>query len=141
VLARLVDLEAACHVCCRDVSTASAAMIVSGLAAGSGRVWIALAAVLLAHLTSGTIGPMIAAWFNELIAGENRATLPSFQTSARTFGAAIGEPVQGKMVDRLGASVTWQIVGIVSMTQAACYLALGRPLASDSDGAGVPRAD
>jgi MFS family permease len=120
-------------------ATASAALIVAGLAGG--RIWIALAAVLFAHLTSGTIGPMIAAWFNELIAGENRATLLSFQTSAVTFGAALGQPVQGRMVDALGVAVTWQLAGIVSMTQAACYLALGRPLASDAEGAGVPGAD
>ncbi len=120
-------------------ATASAGLIVSGLA-GS-RVWIALAAVLLAHLTSGTIGPMIAAWFNEMIAGGNRATLLSFRTSAITFGAAIGEPAQGRMVDTLGVGVTWQLAGIVSMTQAVCYLALGRPLSADADGAGVPGAD
>jgi MFS family permease len=120
-------------------ATASAALIVSGLA-GS-RVWVALAAVLLAHLTSGTIGPLISAWFNELITGENRATLLSFQTSAITFGAAIGQPVQGRMVDALGVSVTWQIAGIISMSQALCYLALGRSPSDATDGAGVPGVD
>ncbi len=104
---------------------ASAALIAAGLAAG--RIWFALAAILVAHLVSGAIGPMIVSWYNELIEGGNRATLLSFQTTLMTFGGAVGQPVQGRMVDAIGTSVTWQIVGLVSMTQVLCYLALGKP--------------
>jgi MFS family permease len=109
--------------------TASAALIVAGLAGG--RVWLALAAILLAHLASGAIGPMLVSWYNELIAGENRATLLSFQTTLMTLGGAIGQPVQGMMVDALGTAVTWQFAGALSTTQAVCYLAAGRGAPED----------
>jgi MFS family permease len=104
---------------------ASAALIVAGAAAG--HIWIALAAILFAHLVSGAIGPMLISWYNELIEGENRATLLSFQTTLMTAGGAIGQPVQGRMVDAIGIPVTWQIAGALSMTQALCYIAAGRP--------------
>ena len=101
---------------------ASAGLIAAGLAGG--RLGLALGAIVIAHLVSGSVGPMLMGWYNELIEGENRATLLSFQTTLMTFGGAIGQPVQGKMVDTLGTAVTWQLAGAVSMTQALCYLAL-----------------
>jgi len=104
---------------------ASTALIAAGLAGA--RMWFALAAVMLAHLASGAIGPMYAAWYNESIEGENRATLLSFGSTMATLGGTVGQPVQGKLVDVLGVGVTWQLAGLVSMTQALCYFALGRP--------------
>jgi len=103
---------------------ASAALIAAGLAGG--RMWFALAAVMLAHLVSGAIGPMYAAWYNESIEGENRATLLSFSSTMATLGGILSQPVQGKLVDVLGTAVTWQLAGLVSMTQVLCYTALGR---------------
>jgi hypothetical protein len=44
----------------------------------------------------------------------------------RRGSGAIGQPVQGQMVDAIGIPVTWQIAGAVSMTQALCYIAAGR---------------
>ena len=104
---------------------ASLALIAAGLAGG--RMWFALAAVMLAHLASGAIGPMYTAWYNESIEGENRATLLSFGSTMATLGGTLGQPLQGKLVDVLGTAITWQLAGLVSMTQALCYLALGRP--------------
>lgn len=102
----------------------SAALIAAGIAGG--KIWFALAAVMLAHLASGAVGPMYAAWYNESIEGENRATLLSFGSTMATLGGAVGQPVQGKLVDVLGTGVAWQLAGLVSMTQVLCYLALGR---------------
>ena len=70
---------------------ASGALIVAGLARRN--VWLALAAILSAHLTSGMIGPMLTSWYNELIEGDSRATLVSFQTTLMTLGGAVGQPV------------------------------------------------
>lgn len=103
---------------------ASAALIVAGIAGA--RMWFALAAVMLIHLASGAIGPMYAAWYNESIEGENRATLLSFGSTMATLGGTVGQPVQGKLVDVLGVGVTWQLAGLVSMAQVPCYIALGR---------------
>ncbi len=43
-----------------------------------------------------------------------------------TLGATAGQPLQGKMVDVVGTGVTWQLAGMLSMTQVLCYVALGR---------------
>jgi MFS family permease len=102
-----------------------AALIVAGLA--SSHIWLALAAVMLAMFVMGIAGPMGFAWYNEVIEGENRATLLSFGTTMSTFGGIIGLPAQGKLVDAFGTGITWQIAGLVSMTRVLCYLALGRP--------------
>ncbi|MGH7779546.1 MAG: hypothetical protein ACREQR_06950 [Candidatus Binataceae bacterium] len=75
----------------------------------------------------GIAGPMGFAWYNEVIEGDNRATLLSFGTTMSTLGGIIGLPVQGKLVDAFGTGATWQIAGLVSMTQVLCYVALGRP--------------
>ena len=102
---------------------ASASLVAAGLARG--HIWLALEAILVAHLVSGAIGPMLLGWFNEMIEG-NRATLLSFQTSAMTLGGAVGQPIQGKMVDLFGTAITWQFAGLISLTQTACFIALGR---------------
>jgi len=93
---------------------------------------VAVAGVMVATFLEGTVGPMGFAWFNEAIAGENRATLLSFGTMS-TVGGIVGLPLQGSLVDRLGAGLTWQIVGLLSMAQAFCYLAL-RPGRSNHNG-------
>lgn len=104
-------------------TTASkAAIIASGM---SGRhMGVALAEIMAATFLEGVAGPMGFAWYNETIAGENRATLLSFGTTMSTVGGTIGLPVQGKLVDAFGAGVAWQIAGFVSMTNALCFLAL-----------------
>jgi MFS family permease len=101
------------------------ALIAAGLAEGD--IWLALAAVMLATFVMGVAGPIGFAWFNEIIQGENRATLLSFGTTLSTFGSIVGLPAQGELVDRFGTGVTWQIAGLVSMTQVLCYVALGHP--------------
>ncbi|MHB8381594.1 MAG: MFS transporter [Candidatus Binataceae bacterium] len=103
---------------------ACAALIVAGLAAP--HIWLALASVMLATFVMGVVGPMGFAWYNEVIAGENRATLLSFGSTMSTLGGIIGLPVQGKLVDAFGTGIAWQIAGLVSMTQVLCYVALGR---------------
>jgi MFS family permease len=101
------------------------ALIAAGLA--SAHIWLALAAVMLATFVMGVIGPMAFSWYNEVIEGENRATLLSFGSTMSTFGGIIGLPAQGKLVDAFGTGVTWQIAGLVSMTRVLCYVALRRP--------------
>ena len=64
------------------------------------------------------------AWFNEVIAGENRATLLSFNTTMSTLGGVIGLPMQGKLVDTFGTGTAWQIAGVISMAQVLCFLAV-----------------
>lgn len=98
------------------------ALIVAGLA--SAHIWLALGAIMFATFVAGVAGPMGFAWYNEVIEGENRATLLSFGSTMSTFGGIIGLPVQGKLVDALGTGITWQIAGLVSMTQVLCYIAL-----------------
>src|SRR5579862_5708405 len=88
------------------VATAASktAVIVAGLA--SDHMMVAVAAVMVATFLEGTVGPMGFAWFNEAIAGENRATLLSFGTTMSTVGGIVGLPLQGSLVDRLGAGLT-----------------------------------
>lgn len=100
------------------------ALITAGLAGA--HIWLALAAVMLATFVMGVAGPMGFAWYNEVIEGDNRATLLSFGSTMSTLGGIIGLPVQGKLVDAFGTGIAWQIAGLVSMTQVLCYVALGR---------------
>jgi MFS family permease len=110
----------------------SCAVIAAGLAGG--RMWFALTAVTAATCAQGIAGPMAFAWYNEMIAGENRATLLSFGTTMSTLGGVIGLPVQGKMVDAFGTATTWRLAGALSLTNVACYLALARtPVVSDGE--------
>jgi MFS family permease len=108
-------------------------VIAAGIA--SGRMWFALAAVMVAMFANGLAGPMSFAWYNEMIEGENRATLLSFGTTMSTLGGIVGLPAQGKLVDAFGTGITWQIAGALSMTRVACFLALRRrqPKAVDSE--------
>jgi len=102
----------------------SAAVIAAGVA--NGRMWFALGAVMTAMFAQGVAGPMAFAWYNEMIAGENRATLLSFGTTMSTLGGIIGLPVQGKMVDVFGTAAIWRFAGALSMTSIGCYVALAR---------------
>jgi MFS family permease len=102
-----------------------AALIAAGFA--EGQVWFALAAVMLATFVMGIAGPIGFAWFNEIIRGENRATLLSFGTTLSTLGSIVGLPAQGRLVDTFGTALTWQIAGLVSMTRVLCYVALANP--------------
>jgi MFS family permease len=109
-----------------------AAVIAAGIAGE--RMWFALGAVMTAMFAQGVLGPMAFAWYNEMIAGENRATLLSFGTTMSTLGAIIGLPVQGKMVDEFGTAVTWRFAGALSMTSVACYVALAlSPVAHENE--------
>jgi MFS family permease len=114
------------------------AVIVAGLA--SGHMMVAVAAVMIATFLEGLVGPMGFAWFNEAIAGDNRATLLSFGTTMSTVGGIIGLPLQGTLVDRLGAGITWQIVGVLSMSQVFCYLALRPRSPRETLEPGIPTA-
>jgi MFS family permease len=105
-------------------AVSSASVIAAGVAGG--RIWLALGAVMTALFAQGVLGPMAFAWYNEMIAGENRATLLSFGTTMSTLGGIIGLPVQGKMVDAFGTAATWRFAGALSMTSIACYVALAR---------------
>ncbi len=112
----------------------SAAVIAAGVA--NGRMGFALCGVMMAMFAQGVAGPMAFAWYNEMIAGENRATLLSFGTTMSTFGGIIGLPVQGRMVDAFGTAATWRFAGALSMTSIACYVALARaPAAREGDAA------
>lgn len=113
------------------VAVSNAAVIGAGLAGG--RMWFALGAVMTAMFAQGVAGPMAFAWYNEMIAGENRATLLSFATTMSTLGAIVGLPVQGRMVDAFGTAATWRFAGALSMTSVACYLALARSPVAPAD--------
>jgi MFS family permease len=115
-------------------AVSSSAVIAAGIAGG--RIWFALGAVMTALFAQGVLGPMAFAWFNEMIGGENRATLLSFGTTMSTLGAIIGLPVQGKMVDAFGTAATWQFAGAISLTSIGCYVALARsPVAREAEAA------
>ena len=66
-------------------------------------------------------GPVLSAWYNEQIGGENRATLLSFQSTLATFGGGAGLPLQGALTDRFGASVAWLTMGACALLEAPCF--------------------
>jgi MFS family permease len=101
---------------------ATASVIVAGIV--NGHMVFALFAILVATFTMGVVGPSVFAWFNEMIQGENRATLLSFGTTMATLGGMVGLPLQGKLVDAFGTGTAWQIAGVVAMFQVLCYLAV-----------------
>ncbi|SRR5579885_1303 len=110
----------------------AAAAIIAAARTGS-HVYLAVGAIMAATFAMGIAGPIGFAWFNEVIQGENRATLLSFSTTMSTLGGIIGLPAQGRLVDAFGISAAWQIAALVSMTQVFCYLALRpRPVARNS---------
>ncbi len=92
--------------------------------AGAGHVQMALAMFALTNFCGGLVQPVQQSWFNEQIEGEYRATMLSFQTTFATFGAALGLPAGGRLADRFGIGVAWQMVGILSMLSVPCYWAL-----------------
>ncbi len=100
----------------------SALMWVAG--AGAGHVQVALAMFVLTNFCGGLVWPVQQSWFNEQIDGEYRATLLSFQSTFATFGAAAGLPAGGRVADRFGIGVAWQMVGILSILSTPCYWAL-----------------
>jgi MFS family permease len=108
--------------------TALASVLMWGAGAGAGHVHVALLMFTLTNFCGGLIQPVQQSWFNEQIDGEYRATLLSFQTTFATFGAAAGLPAGGRVADRFGIGVAWQMVGILSMLSVPCYWAL-RPRA------------
>jgi MFS transporter, DHA3 family, tetracycline resistance protein len=99
---------------------ATACVIVAGIA--NDHMMFALFAIMVATFTMGVVGPGVLAWFNEMIDGENRATLLSFGTTIQTLGGMVGLPLQGKLVDAFGTGTAWQIAGVVAMFQVLCYL-------------------
>ncbi|HKN01763.1 MAG TPA: MFS transporter [Candidatus Binataceae bacterium] len=104
------------------VMVESAAFLLSGFFPM--RIALVCALFVIANVASGAIEPVHLTWFNEMIEGENRATLLSFQSTFGTIGGIFGLPLQGEIVDRLGAGLAWQTIGLLSLLQMPFYLAL-----------------
>ena len=104
--------------------TALGSVLMWAAGAGAGHVEVALAMFVLTNFCGGLVQPVQQSWYNEQIDGEYRATLLSFQTTFATFGAAAGLPAGGRLADRFGIGVAWQMVGILSMLSVPCYWAL-----------------
>ncbi|HKF27959.1 MAG TPA: MFS transporter [Candidatus Binataceae bacterium] len=103
-----------------------AGAIVTGIASitvafVSGPPWIPAVLFMLANVSLGGTGPVLSAWYNEQIGGENRATLLSFQSTFATFGGAAGLPLQGALTDRFGASAAWLTMAACALLEAPCF--------------------
>ena len=92
--------------------------------AGAGHVQGALVMFTATNFCGGLVQPIQQSWYNEQIDGEYRATMLSFQTTFATFGAAAGLPAGGRVADRFGIGVAWQMVGMLSTLSVPCYWAL-----------------
>jgi MFS family permease len=123
-IAARVDLDRSRRAIFLAAITALASLLMWVAGAGGSRVNLALVMFVLTNFCGGLTQPVQQSWFNEQIDGEHRATLLSFQTTFATFGAAAGLPAGGRVADRYGIGVAWQIVGMLSMLSVPCYWAL-----------------
>jgi len=92
--------------------------------AGAGHVQVALVMFAATNFCAGLVQPIQQSWYNEQIDGEYRPTMLSFQTTLATFGAAAGLPAGGRVADRFGIGVAWQMAGMLSTLSVPCYWAL-----------------
>jgi MFS family permease len=113
-----------------------------GLAAGATGFAPALAGLVLQESASGLTTPVLAAWPNEHIAPEQRATVLSVRSTFFTLGGALGLVVLGLVARAYGIPWAWGLAAVALALAVPGYLALeriaGRPDAGEGGGREIP---
>ena len=113
-----------------------------GLAAGATGFPPALAGLVLQESASGLTTPVLAAWSNEHIAPEQRATVLSVRSTFFTLGGAMGLVFLGLVARAYGIPWAWGLAAVALALAVPGYLALeriaGRPDAGEGTGLIVP---
>jgi MFS family permease len=93
--------------------------------------WLGVPAVMIVVLSTMNVArgmrqPLAAAWFNEQLDPNDRATMLSFHSTLGTAGASLGLLVGGLIADRRGIPFQWALAGAVALLAVPCYRAAGR---------------
>ena len=85
-----------------------------------------LAGLLLQEVSLGLSDPVLAAWTNEHVAPDYRATVLSVRSTFFTLGGATGLLAMGQVARGMGIPVAWAASAAVLALMAPGYLFLGR---------------
>jgi MFS family permease len=97
-----------------------------GLAAAATTVSPMTAGLVLQEVASGLSDPVTAAWTNEHIAAEQRATALSVRSTFFTLGGALGLVTLGLLARSQGIPVAWGVAAALFALTALGCLGLGR---------------
>jgi MFS family permease len=86
----------------------------------------ALAGLLMQEITSGMTDPVLAAWTNEHVEAEQRATVLSIRSVFITLGGATGLVLLGLLARHAGIPAAWMVSAAVTATLVPGYMLLGR---------------
>lgn len=85
------------------------------------RPTLALAMLFVMKVATGAMQPLAAAWLNEEIPAQERATLLSFNSTFAMLGGSAGLLGTGYFADRYGIGRAWELLGLVLLLAAPCY--------------------
>ena len=94
--------------------------------AGAATLSPALAGLLLQETAFGVIDPVAAAWTNEHVASDERATVISVRSASMTFGGALGLVAIGLVARAFGLRVAMGVSAVVFVLVAPGFGLLGR---------------
>jgi MFS family permease len=123
VMARTyMEENSRCAVVAAFAGASGLALAIAGAAAGVPMASLAILFVM--NLFTGALQPLTQSWLNEKIDSENRATLLSFNSTFATLGGSMGLLINGRIADRAGIPVAWQVSGLISLCAVPIYLSL-----------------
>jgi predicted MFS family arabinose efflux permease len=94
--------------------------------------WVAVSLLVLWAITFAAIGPIRQAYLNGLIPSEQRATILSFDSLMGSAGAAVAQPVLGRVADAWSYSASYLVTAVVQLG-ALPFLMLARRENAPSD--------
>lgn len=100
--------------------------VLLAFAAGATTLQPAVLGLLLQEISFGVTDPVLAAWTNEHVRAEQRATVLSVRSIFWTLGGAVGLMVVGFVARRYGIPTGWYVSAAAIALAAPGYLALGR---------------
>ncbi len=99
---------------------------------GTSSFWVAVSVLVLWAITFAAISPIRQAYLNGLIPSEQRATILSFDSLMGSAGAAVAQPVLGRVADAWSYSASYLVTAAVQLG-ALPFMILARREKAPSD--------